>query len=511
MKTVDLFAGPGGWSEGLRALGLEELGVEWDEHACATARAAGHDRLQADVAALDPLDYPCDLLIASPPCQAYSMAGKGGGRRDVQHVVTCARELAEGKDTRAEHAALCEDPRSMLVVEALRWPLLLRPMYVACEQVPPVLELWALFAEILREQGYSVWTGLLSSETFGVPQTRKRAILMARRDGKAAQPPPATHHPYKSGQPRPEVSMDLFGEGLLPWVSMAEALGWGMNARPALTVSAGTEAGGADTAMVGGSGARKVLNGERERGAWLNPSNGRERTDGGGPTPRSGEQPAPTVTSEIHGQWRWVDPVDPAEVELVEEHQQANQAQRTADQPAQTLRVGGSPLAWNLRANAQGNATVRGVDEPAPTITGGNSTGERVWEPTHFDRRQTGGDGTPVPLVPVDRPAPTITASGVGTGRDRWVHERPATTVQGDPRIAEPGWRGAPKDYDADGNYIGARSMDKAVRVSEEEAAVLQGFRADYPWQGSRTARFQQIGNAVPPPLARAIIAALTR
>lgn len=27
--------------------------------------------LQADVAALDPLDFPCDLLIASPPCTAF--------------------------------------------------------------------------------------------------------------------------------------------------------------------------------------------------------------------------------------------------------------------------------------------------------------------------------------------------------------------------------------------------------------------------------------------------------
>lgn len=30
--------------------------------------------LQADVAALDPLDFPCDLLIASPPCTAFGNA-----------------------------------------------------------------------------------------------------------------------------------------------------------------------------------------------------------------------------------------------------------------------------------------------------------------------------------------------------------------------------------------------------------------------------------------------------
>jgi site-specific DNA-cytosine methylase len=40
------------------------------------ARAAGHPTLQADVAELDPLDFAgTELLLASPPCQAFS-AGK---------------------------------------------------------------------------------------------------------------------------------------------------------------------------------------------------------------------------------------------------------------------------------------------------------------------------------------------------------------------------------------------------------------------------------------------------
>lgn len=47
---------------------------------------------------------------------------------------------------------------------------------------------------------------------------------------------------------------------------------------------------------------------------------------------------------------------------------------------------------------------------------------------------------------------------------------------------------------------------DDAVRIAVEEAGVLQGFRADYPWQGSRSRCFLQIGNAVCPPLARLVI-----
>lgn len=96
-----------------------------------------------------------------------------------------------------------------------------------------------------------------------------------------------------------------------------------------------------------------------------------------------------------------------------------------------------------------------------------------------------------------EEPAPTIAGE---SRNDSWVHDRPATTVAGDPRIAEPGHK---KDVDYPGS---PGRMTNAVRVSVEEAAVLQSFPPGYPWQGTKTKQFQQIGNAIPPGLAYAVL-----
>lgn len=62
--------------------------------------------------------------------------------------------------------------------------------------------------------------------------------------------------------------------------------------------------------------------------------------------------------------------------------------------------------------------------------------------------------------------------------------------------------------------FVGLRSPTGATWVrtlSVTELAQIQGFPADYPWQGGEKAAIIQIGNAVPPPLATAIATALNK
>jgi DNA (cytosine-5)-methyltransferase 1 len=219
--------GAGGWAEALRALGRHGLGVEYDPDMVATARAAGHACELGDVAAVDPRELlggeRCEGLIFSPPCPSFSAAGKQLGRRDLPAIHRLIDDLAAGVDSRAD--AHMHDPRSILSVEPMRWATLLLPEWIALEQVPAVLPLWEHMAEHLRSHhGYSVWTGVVYAERYGVPQTRQRAVLLASRAREVSEPV-ATHQRYYPPKHRYAVSGN--GDGHLPrWISMAEALGW---------------------------------------------------------------------------------------------------------------------------------------------------------------------------------------------------------------------------------------------------------------------------------------------
>lgn len=169
MIDLELFAGPGGWSEGRRLAGatLPMVGIEHDHNACVTAVRAGHWRVQADVATYPTYPFVGKVRggIFSPPCPSFSTAGSGAGKDDVPNVLHLIADYASG---RLPGEYTWHDERSALTAQPMRYITALKPRWVACEQVPPVLPIWKYMAERLRGMGYRTWCGILSAEEYGV-------------------------------------------------------------------------------------------------------------------------------------------------------------------------------------------------------------------------------------------------------------------------------------------------------------------------------------------------------
>lgn len=242
----DLFAGPGGWDVAATRLGIDVTGIEFDHAACETRRAAGLKTIEGDVRDFAP--DGATGLIASPPCQTFSTAGSGAGREALDDVLLAVKTM---ETERTHRLPSWVDEKTELVLEPLRWILRAHDegiayRWIVLEQVPTVLPVWEAYADVLRSIGYSVVTGVLNAEQYGVPQTRRRAVLIASLDKEVRLPEP-THSRYYSRDPK------RLDDGVLPWVSMADALGWGYTKRPSGTLV--SQSAGGPRLLDGGSGA----------------------------------------------------------------------------------------------------------------------------------------------------------------------------------------------------------------------------------------------------------------
>jgi DNA (cytosine-5)-methyltransferase 1 len=178
MKTISLFAGCGGMDLGAEQAGAEIVYAnEVDETACATLRKVFRTT-KVDARDIKEISsFPrADLLLGGYPCQSFSL---GGNRRPE------------------------DDHRTYLYLEFARCLERVEPLFFVAENVKGLKSLQQ--GQWLQEQfrafksagrrGYRVTAQLIDAKEYGVPQTRKRMVLVGvRRDhGKVFIFPSPTH------------------------------------------------------------------------------------------------------------------------------------------------------------------------------------------------------------------------------------------------------------------------------------------------------------------------------
>ena len=170
--ALDLFSGCGGLTYGLKAAGFRVCGaVELDVVAAATY-LRNHRKVamrNADNRTIDAKRWmrdlglaqgELDLLAGCPPCQGFSALRTRNG--------------AHGN----------RDKRNALVFEMARFAVAFRPKTIMMENVPGLQKrrIFREFCARLRGLGYIVKVTVEDVQHFGVPQRRRRLILLAARN-----------------------------------------------------------------------------------------------------------------------------------------------------------------------------------------------------------------------------------------------------------------------------------------------------------------------------------------
>ena len=185
-RVLDLFAGCGGISLGFSAAGFTIAGaVEFDPEAAASHGRNFHGGDAVHSQARDITKTSPDRLAAelqAGPTAEYFDVLVGGP--PCQAFARVGRPKLREVDNHAE--AFKHDPRAQLYIDYLRYVEAFAPLAVLVENVPDVLNhggqnIAEEIAEVLESKGYICRYTLLNAAFYGVPQMRERMILIAYR------------------------------------------------------------------------------------------------------------------------------------------------------------------------------------------------------------------------------------------------------------------------------------------------------------------------------------------
>lgn len=169
--AVDLFCGIGGLTHGLRASGIDVVaGIDLDA-SCQYAYETNNngegsficksvDEVKGEEINKLLEDFDVKVLVGCAPCQPFSTHRKDKKNRESHKDWGLLRQFGR------------------LVEEVM-------PDYVSMENVPELVKesIFDEFVTKLKELGYTVEYSVVKAEEYGVPQHRRRLILLASKEG----------------------------------------------------------------------------------------------------------------------------------------------------------------------------------------------------------------------------------------------------------------------------------------------------------------------------------------
>ena len=193
LNFIDVFSGAGGLSCGMELAGLKcLLGVDVNKAAIQTF-LANHKHAVAfsdDIKKLTSMKLmellggqTVHAVIGGPPCQGFSTVGRGDPK----------------------------DQRNSLFLEFIRIVKITHPLFVVIENVTGLLAkknektLSAIFAQF-EKLGLHLDVQVLSAEKYGVPERRRRTIILGTRLPTTVQFPVSSHDCIKNGVYIPPVT-----------------------------------------------------------------------------------------------------------------------------------------------------------------------------------------------------------------------------------------------------------------------------------------------------------------
>lgn len=166
--VLDLFCGCGGISYGFEMAGFDIIGgIDFNKDATDTFKKNFPNAIVqcADISTISDTSIKelfsgVDVIIGGPPCQGFSTANR--------------------------HQKEIDDPRNKLFFQYIRFVTILKPKVILIENVRGILTRDNGYAkeritELLKEQNYELNMQVLDASDYGVPQKRKRAIMIGIR------------------------------------------------------------------------------------------------------------------------------------------------------------------------------------------------------------------------------------------------------------------------------------------------------------------------------------------